>query len=272
MSSQLTSYLLFTLSLLSCVEAQYTSYKVWPWPPPLESTSTTSKTLTWFPVSTISISTLTAPSFSTVTGPPSTRSPPITTVTSTSTRGGLPTISSSSAEATSSSTGPDFCLPYISETLIENGDFERGLSPWSVDLVDVFSTSYGLTTNRVGAAGSCTSFEVEMQSNRLSDDLTANLRLVPSLLLFPRAVVDEAAEYLVSFSVRFAKANAAYVVVFANGDEIYRVVADEVGTGWVNVEFGYTVRERVVQFEYAFVLSEASSNHVYFDRAGFTPA
>lgn len=140
-----------------------------------------------------------------------------------------------------------------------------------MDLVDVFSTDYGLTTNRVGALGSCTAFEVSMTSNRLSDDLTANLRLVPTLLLFPRAL-DDPAEHIASFSVRFAKRNAAHLIVFINKAEVYRVTADDVGTDWVDVEFSYKVRERVVQFEYAFALSEASDNHVWFDRAGFAPA
>ncbi|RYP41449.1 hypothetical protein DL767_001087 [Monosporascus sp. MG133] len=140
-----------------------------------------------------------------------------------------------------------------------------GLSPWSVDLVDVLSTSYG--TDTPGANGSCTAFQVDMQATSLSDDLVANLRLVPALLLFPRAAQLSVA-YTVSFAVRFAARNEARLDVFANGVILRSIVSNDVGTEWVSVEIPYTVSDRIVQFVFAFVLGEASGNTVWFDRVG----
>ncbi|RYP22703.1 hypothetical protein DL765_001553 [Monosporascus sp. GIB2] len=224
------------------------------------SASVSSFILSPTPASTSSLSLSTISSVSTssvVTVPPSL---PPSTFTSSS---GTPT---SSGEPPSSTTSEiPFCLPSITESLIENGDFETGLSPWSIDLVDVMSTSYG--TDTPGANGSCTAFQVDMQANSLSDDLVANLRLLPALLLFPRPSPTSVA-YTVSFAVRFAARNEAHLDVFANGRILRSVVSHDVGTEWVSVEIPYTVSDRIVQLQFAFVLGDAPENTIWFDRGG----
>lgn len=60
--------------------------------------------------------------------------------------------------ATTTSAATSACTAAASDESIENGDFEQGLSPWSVDLVDVMSTHYG--TAQPGAEGSCNAFNV----------------------------------------------------------------------------------------------------------------
>ncbi|RYO78041.1 hypothetical protein DL766_010084 [Monosporascus sp. MC13-8B] len=118
-----------------------------------------------------------------------------------------------------------------------------------------------------GANGSCTAFQVDMQANSLSDDLVAKLRLLPALLLFPRASRLSVA-YTVSFAVRFAARNEAHLDVFANGRILRSVVSHDVGTEWVSVEIPYTVSDRVVQLEFTLVLGDAPENTIWFDRVG----
>ncbi|RYP87814.1 hypothetical protein DL769_000406 [Monosporascus sp. CRB-8-3] len=230
---------------------------------PLSNTSVTSSglpSITPTPTSTssLSLSTISSDSTSSIV----TESPPLSTSTFTSSSG-TPTSSGGSPSTTTSEF--PFCMPSITESLVENGDFETGLSPWSVDLVDVLSTSYG--TDTPGANGSCTAFQVDMQATSLSDDLVANLRLVPALLLFPRAAQRSVA-YTVSFAVRFAARNEAHLDVFANGAILRSVVSHDVGTEWVNIQIPYTVSDRIVQLEFAFVLGDAPENTVWFDRVG----
>ncbi|RYO95618.1 hypothetical protein DL764_007640 [Monosporascus ibericus] len=228
--------------------------------PTLTSASVSSFTVSSTPISTssLSLSTISSVSTSSIV----TESPSLSPSTSTSSSG-TPT---SSEEPPSSTTSEfPFCMPSITESLIENGDFETGLSPWSVDLVDVLSTSYG--TDAPGANGSCTAFQIDMQATSLSDDLMANLRLVPALLLFPRAAQMSVA-YTVSFAVRFAARNEARLDVFANGVILRSIVSQDVGTEWVSVEMPYAVSDRIVQFEFTFVLGDASENTIWFDRVG----
>ncbi|RYP48737.1 hypothetical protein DL768_005457 [Monosporascus sp. mg162] len=228
--------------------------------PTLTSAPVPSFTLSSTPTNTssLSLSTISSVSTSSIV----TESPPLPPSTFTSSSG-TPTSSDESPSSTTSEF--PFCMPSITESLIENGDFETGLSPWSIDLVDVLSTSYG--TDSPGANGSCTAFQVDMQATSLSDDLVANLRLAPALLLFPRAAQLSVA-YTVSFAVRFAARNEARLDVFANGIILRSIVSNDVGTEWVSVEIPYAVSDRIVQFGFTYVLGSALENTVWLDRVG----
>ncbi|RYP75130.1 hypothetical protein DL771_002591 [Monosporascus sp. 5C6A] len=228
--------------------------------PTLTGAPVSSFTLSPTPTSTSSLSLSTISSVSTSSIATESPSLPPTTFTSSS---GTPTSSEGPPSSTTSEF--PFCLPSITESLIENGDFEIGLSPWSLDLVDVLATRYG--TDTPGANGSCNAFRVDMQATSLSDDLMANLRMVPALLMFPGAA-QRPVPYTVSFAVRFAARNEAHLDVFANGVILRSVVSHDVGTEWVSIEIPYTVSDRIVQFEFAFVLGDAPENTVWFDRVG----
>ncbi|KAK5636448.1 hypothetical protein RRF57_012160 [Xylaria bambusicola] len=125
--------------------------------------------------------------------------------------------------------GPTCISTPLDTGILDNGDFETGLSPWSLDLVDLFSTDYALisslssfppgSTPGGGANGSCTAFEVRMAANPQTQDLRENLRL-RSDLVFSRP----GALLRISFYVRFAERNTARIVLSTN-DELLLVVS-----------------------------------------------
>ncbi|KAI1778882.1 hypothetical protein F4818DRAFT_455135 [Hypoxylon cercidicola] len=132
------------------------------------------------------------------------------------------TTTTTSSTSTSASCTP---APLADTSSIENGDFERGLSPWSVDLVDVMSTHY--ETAGPGADGSCSAFRVRMRRNSQTDDLRANLRLVSPMVAPPPG-----SRWTVSFWVRWAEAEAesgaggdSYINLYANYAVAHRVDA-----------------------------------------------
>ncbi|KAI1437800.1 hypothetical protein GGR50DRAFT_706858 [Xylaria sp. CBS 124048] len=121
------------------------------------------------------------------------------------------------------------CTPAASASaepgILDNGDFEAGLSPWSLDLVDLFSTAYALQS-RAGANGSCTAFVVTMLANPQTQDLRENLRLRSDLVFsLPGALLR------VSFYVRFAQRNAARLELSANDESLTVVSALDYGPG-----------------------------------------
>ncbi|KAG4223788.1 hypothetical protein PC116_g27749 [Phytophthora cactorum] len=150
--------------------------------------------------------------------------------------------------------------------MIENGDFEEGLSPWSIDLIDMMSTGYSLSSP--GANGSCGAFHVHMRRNSLTNDIRANLRLVSPLISPP---AEPGMSWAVSFWVRFGSGRAtnSYVNLFANGEVAHRVdAADDGATNWTRVEFPYTTAssDRMLQLVFSFALGDAPSNEVWIDK------
>ncbi|OTA62699.1 hypothetical protein K449DRAFT_381984 [Hypoxylon sp. EC38] len=147
---------------------------------------------------------------------------------------------------------------------IENGDFEAGLSPWSIDLVDIMSTSYSVANP--GANGSCGAFHVSMKRNTQTDDLRSNLRLVSPLIALP----PPGSHWMVSFWIRFGdRGSSSYLNLFANQAVAHRVDAADTGSGnWTRVEFPYVFNDddRMLQFVFSFVLGDATSNEVWIDK------
>ncbi|KAI0521040.1 hypothetical protein F5B22DRAFT_644284 [Xylaria bambusicola] len=132
--------------------------------------------------------------------------------------------------------GPSCTSTPVDTGILDNGDFETGLSPWSLDLVDLFSTDYALissssfppgrTSSSGGANGSCTAFEVRMAANPQTQDLRENLRLRSDLVFSrPGAVLR------IGFYVRFAERNAARLVLSANDRLLLVVSALNYGPG-----------------------------------------
>ncbi|KAI0172791.1 hypothetical protein GGR52DRAFT_421956 [Hypoxylon sp. FL1284] len=174
-----------------------------------------------------------------------------------------------------SSAGPPRCTATggaMSDESIENGDFERGLSPWSVDLVDILSTRYG--TAGPGADGSCRAFRVRMRRSSQTGDLRSNLRLVSPLVAAP---APAGSRWTVSFWVRWRTTMASsgsYVDLYANYAVAHRVeAAQSAGGNWSRVAFPYTAgRDRNVQFVFSFVLGEAApADEVWIDKVAIGP-
>ncbi|KAI2614995.1 hypothetical protein GGR54DRAFT_642733 [Hypoxylon sp. NC1633] len=188
-----------------------------------------------------------------------------------------PTLSSSSSSSSSSSADAS-CTSTPSSSIgsIENGDFEQGLSPWSIDLVDIMSTSYSVT--RPGADGSCGAFHVAMRRNSQTDDLRSNLRLVSATVQLPASPGPEPVRWAVSFWVRWANRNDnSYLLLYANYAVAHRVDANS--TEWTRVEFPYVTAGdgvdgdgdgfdggRMLQLEFSFVLGDAAANEVWIDK------
>ncbi|OTB15413.1 hypothetical protein K445DRAFT_22901 [Daldinia sp. EC12] len=172
----------------------------------------------------------------------------------------------SSTRSTSTASATPSCTSTSGSKTIENGDFEEGLSPWSIDLVDMMSTSYSLASP--GANGSCGAFHVHMRRNSLTNDIRANLRLVSPLISPP---AEPGMSWAVSFWVRFGSGRTtnSYVNLFANGEVAHRVdAADEGATNWTRVEFPYTTAssDRMLQLVFSFALGDAPSNEVWIDK------
>ncbi|KAI1806878.1 hypothetical protein F4811DRAFT_550378 [Daldinia bambusicola] len=181
-------------------------------------------------------------------------------------RPSLNRTSSTLSTSTSTASAASSCTSTSSSKMIENGDFEQGLSPWSIDMVDVMSTSYSLASP--GANGSCGAFHVRMRRNSQTDDLRANLRLVSPLISPPS---EPGVSWAVSFWVRFGSGRAtnSYVNLFANGEVAHRVdAADEGATNWTRVEFPYTTAssDHMLQLVFSFALGNAPSNEVWIDK------
>ncbi|KAI8624927.1 hypothetical protein F5Y19DRAFT_490131 [Xylariaceae sp. FL1651] len=209
----------------------------------------------------------------------------------------LPSSSFSSATPSSSALLPSSttCSPPPADTgILTNGDFEHGLSPWSVDLVDLFSTDYALVSP--GANASCTAFAVTMLSNPQTQDLRENLRLRSDLVFsLPGARLQ------ITFYVRFAARNAARLVLSANDTPLRTVSAldygpggDENGTGpgratgggggngrrkqprqeegaWTRIVIRFTAHDRLLQLSLSYELDSASGNTIWLDQVAILP-
>ncbi|KAI0551481.1 hypothetical protein F4679DRAFT_582644 [Xylaria curta] len=237
---------------------------------------------------------------------PSISSPPIPTIPFTSMSNSLSvtgTLTSSRASNTFSAPGSSgTCDPTPADTgILDNGDFETGLSPWSLDLVDLFSTDYSLSSllassslppffNLGGANGSCTSFSVTMASNPQTQNLRENLRL-RSDLVFSRP----GAALRITFFVRFAAQNSARLVLSANGQQLRTISAVDFGPGgdaegggnvtsavrvkrqeetigaWTPVLVDYITRDRLLQLMFSYGLDSAPGNTVWLDQVSIFP-
>ncbi|KAL7621517.1 hypothetical protein AAE478_008841 [Parahypoxylon ruwenzoriense] len=180
-------------------------------------------------------------------------------LSSTSASTSLDYTSDTQSASMTASAGPS-CTSISSAESIENGDFEHGLSPWSVDLVDIMSTSYSVANP--GANGSCAAFHVAMRRNSQSEDLRSNLRLVSPMVSLPPA----RSRWAVSFWVRFgSRSDASYLNLYANYAVAHRV--DAVSANWTRAEFEYTAgNERILQLVFSFVLGNAPANEVWIDK------
>ncbi|KAI0385107.1 hypothetical protein F5Y04DRAFT_246849 [Hypomontagnella monticulosa] len=190
-----------------------------------------------------------------------------------STEGRMTTLIQSMPSSTSTSSANPTCTTVSSDNTVENGDFESGLSPWSIDLVDFLSTTYSISNP--GADGSCSAFHVSMRRNMQTDDLRSNLRLVSPLISPPQ---PQGSQWAVSFWVRFdsgAQVGDSYLNVFANGIEAHRVDGTDPGlTNWTHVEFPYSAAwgDHVLQLVFSFVLGDAPMNEVWIDKIGLDVA
>ncbi|KAH9895409.1 hypothetical protein F4778DRAFT_271115, partial [Xylariomycetidae sp. FL2044] len=195
---------------------------------------------------------------------------------------GHPTTGSLTTATTATTAGPaSSCATDASgaETGFENGDFEQGLSPWSVDVVDALSTNY--TLSRPGAEGSCTAFTVSMRANSQTDDLKSNLRLVSPVAMFASPGPGPGRRWLVSFRVRCRERNQAYLNVFANYALVQTVQSRDVFVagggggseeeGWTRIEFVYVAYDRVVQLIFSFILDTAMANEISVDKVEMEP-
>ncbi|KAI1741972.1 hypothetical protein F4680DRAFT_464257 [Xylaria scruposa] len=213
------------------------------------------------------------------------------------------TLTSSSTSNTFSAPGSSgTCDPTPADTgILDNGDFETGLSPWSLDLVDLFSTDYSLSSllsspslppffNLGGANGSCTSFAVTMASNPQTQNLRENLRL-RSDLVFSRP----GAALRITFFVRFAARNAARLELSANGQQLRTISAVDFGPGgdaegggnvtsavkakrqaetigeWTLIIVDYITRDRLLQLMFSYGLDSAPGNTVWLDQVSIVP-
>ncbi|KAI0863454.1 hypothetical protein F4860DRAFT_522105 [Xylaria cubensis] len=238
--------------------------------------------------------------------------PPTPTFPSTFTslsESGTFTSSSSTSNTISAPSTSGTCDPTPADTgILDNGDFETGLSPWSLDLVDLFSTDYSLSSllassslppflNLGGANGSCTSFSVTMASNPQTQNLRENLRL-RSDLVFSRP----GAALRITFFVRFAAQNAARLVLSANGQLLRTISAVDFGPGgdaeggggnvttsaaakkkkrqegeeepigaWTPVFVDYITRDRLLQLTFSYGLESAPGNTVWLDQVAIFP-
>ncbi|GAW16468.1 hypothetical protein ANO14919_058970 [Xylariales sp. No.14919] len=219
---------------------------------------------------------------------------------------GAPSASTSTGTGTDTSTAPGAGTTCVSTPIdtgiLDNGDFETGLSPWSLDLVDLFSTDYALAAP--GANGSCTAFTVRMAANPQTQDLHENLRLRSDLVFSrPGAVLR------VRFAVRFARRNAARLVLSAN-DQLLGVFGalsygpggngTSTGTGagaagsnstgsggngnatddgsgegegeWTRIALDYTARDRLLQLSFSYQLDAAPGNTIGLDQVAIFPS
>ncbi|KAI1417340.1 hypothetical protein F5Y13DRAFT_152549 [Hypoxylon sp. FL1857] len=174
----------------------------------------------------------------------------------------VPTAGASTS--TTADASPSCTSTSTDEGAIANGDFEAGLSPWSIDLVDIMSTSYSVTSP--GANGSCGAFHVSMKRNMQTDDLRSNLRLISPLIVLP----SPGSQWTVSFWIRFGDGDSnSYLNLFANQAVAHRVDASDMGSrNWTKVEFPYVLNgdDRMLQFVFSFVLGDAPSNEIWIDK------
>ncbi|KAI0019981.1 hypothetical protein F4780DRAFT_779908 [Xylariomycetidae sp. FL0641] len=184
------------------------------------------------------------------------------------------TASSSSTTTTTSSGAPAQCTTTPADTgLVANGDFETGLSPWSVDLVDLFTTSYRNGTPP-GAEGSCSAFAVAMAHNPRTEDFVANLRLTSELLsLPPQQQQPGGGRWNVSFWVMFDRRNAAFLDVAANLVAVRTVRARDVRPRtWTRFVVPFLAQDTLLQLQFSFLLANAPENTISVDRVAVRPA
>ena len=160
--------------------------------------------------------------------------------------------------------------------MIENGGFERGLSPWQVGAFEPLLTDYYITPPGAGSgsAGSCRALAVDLTNggdNWGGQWWDFELRSPVVLRLSPSPQ-----RYVLSFSLKFAQANQARVVAVLDGVPLATVVAERGGaavgawTQWgVAFELGARRNFAVLRFEY--YLNGAGENTVWIDGIDIAP-
>ncbi|KAK7985692.1 hypothetical protein PG988_003314 [Apiospora saccharicola] len=190
---------------------------------------------------------------------------------------GGPSSSSGDSGAASSTSSSATCSPTQDTVMIENGGFERGLSPWQVGAFEPLLTDYYITKPDVdsGSEGSCRSLAVDLLNG--GDNWGAQwwdfeLRSPVVIRLSPSPQ-----RYVLSFSLKFAIANQARVVAVLDGERVATVVAERdssAGAGawtqWgVTFELGAKRNFAVLRFEY--YLNGASENTIWIDGIDISP-
>ncbi|KAK7984551.1 hypothetical protein PG989_011953 [Apiospora arundinis] len=188
------------------------------------------------------------------------------------------------ASSTTSSSAPT-CTPTQDTVMIDNGGFERGLSPWQVGAFEPLLTDFYITKPDVGSgsAGSCRSLAVDLMNG--GDNWGAQwwdfeLRSPVVLRLSPSPQ-----RYVLSFSLKFALANQARVAAVLDGVTVATVVAERgadssllegsaaSATRWtqwgVVFELGARRNFGVVRFEY--YLNGAPENTIWIDGIDIAP-
>ncbi|KAI1339164.1 hypothetical protein F5Y15DRAFT_416040 [Xylariaceae sp. FL0016] len=185
------------------------------------------------------------------------------TCSESATSSGVSTTTASSSSVSATPTCINTTAP--NSGLVDNGDFEVGLSPWSIDLVDLFSTEYSLDTP--GYDNSCSAFKVSMQRNQATDFYSTNLRLTTDLLF---TAVDS--KWTITYWVRFQNRNAAYVTLFANDVEILTTTGFDVnGAQWTPVTVSYTAQDRLLRLLFSFDVDRSPSNAIWIDQVSIVP-
>lgn len=165
--------------------------------------------------------------------------------------------------------------------MIDNGGFERGLSPWQINAFEPLLTDYYITKpdNGSGSDGSCRSLAVDLLNggdNWGTQWWDFELRSPVVIRLSPSPQ-----RYVLSFSLKFAIANQARVVAVLDGEPVATVVAERgadneesAGAGqwtqWgVTFELGAKRNFAVLRFEY--YLNGASENTIWIDGIDIAP-
>ncbi|KAL0934095.1 uncharacterized protein CTRU02_210894 [Colletotrichum truncatum] len=147
--------------------------------------------------------------------------------------------------------------------LLTNGDFECGISPWTVNRPDPFAVA-GITSDSANTG--LKSFEARLFSNRTLQNPTVSARVKSAIIL-----VQQGVPLKLSFSVWFDNMDAGFVGVMLNGEPVRTIDArDGPGWGiWKTSFVEYTPNSDSVQitFEFLFgtVASVARLDSVVFD-------
>ncbi|KAK8008113.1 hypothetical protein PG991_010664 [Apiospora marii] len=193
--------------------------------------------------------------------------------------GGLSSSAGDSGAASSTTSSAATCTPTQDTVMIENGGFERGLSPWQVGAFEPLLTDYYITkpdgAPGSGADGSCRSLAVDLTNggdNWGGQWWDFELRSPVVIRLSPSPQ-----RYVLSFSLKFALANQARVVAVLDGVRVATVVAERDSAGgagawtqWgVTFELGAKRNFAVLRFEY--YLNGASENTIWIDGIDIAP-
>jgi hypothetical protein len=145
--------------------------------------------------------------------------------------------------------------------ILPNGEFECGISPWTIEIPDPAATASVTSTNPyIGKH----SFEVDFTAPPISPDLGVSARIISQAL-----PVTPGTSYLLQFYTIFSTVEAGFVGVQINDVPVYTIDAQQIGTVvWYpnNVVWvaGEGVANATIKFEW--VLSTPASSESSVDR------